>query len=87
MNERKRGLVCLFCGEGFGYEGEVPDEATLKAAFDHESICENNPYKTRINELENVLQIAYDRLVELKICGNTKKNDEIIKNIEQKLKR
>jgi len=54
MSDEKlaRSCVCMFCGEGFGYVGEKPDEATIKAAYDHESSCRNNPYLARIAELE-----------------------------------
>ena len=47
----ERGLVCLFCGEGFGYAGQTPDEATLKAACDHEALCPRNPYKAQVETL------------------------------------
>lgn len=49
--EQERGLVCCFCGEGFGYAGEKPDEATLKAACDHEAQCPKNPYLAKIARL------------------------------------
>jgi len=55
---RERGLVCLFCGKGFGYAGEKPDEATLKAACDHEAECPDNPYKKKIAELTEALKAA-----------------------------
>lgn len=50
-----RGLVCTFCGEGFGYVGKMPDEATLKAAVDHEKVCPRNPYKAEIARLTDTL--------------------------------
>ena len=51
--KRERGLVCLFCGEGFGYAGQAPDEATLKAACAHEALCPRNPYKAEIERLRD----------------------------------
>lgn len=54
-NKRGRGLICVFCGESFGYEGETPDEATLKAAVDHEKDCRKNPYKAEIAMLKEAL--------------------------------
>lgn len=50
------GIVCMFCGEGFGYEGQTPDEATLKSAADHERECPKNPYKARIASLEGAIK-------------------------------
>ena len=50
--KNERGLVCVFCGEGFGYAGKIPTEATLKAACDHEAQCVHNPYKAEIKRLE-----------------------------------
>lgn len=47
-----RALVCMFCGEGFGYSGETPDESTLKAAIEHEKECPKNPYKAEIERLK-----------------------------------
>ena len=55
-----RGLVCMFCGEGFGYAGESPDVATLKAAVDHETDCAKNPYKAEIERLTGVNKILAD---------------------------
>jgi hypothetical protein len=56
-----RGLVCVFCGEGFGYSGQTPDEATLKAAVDHEKECPNNPYKAEIEKLQQeVVQARHE---------------------------
>ena len=55
MGDKGRGLVCMFCGDGFGYEGSTPDESTLKAAFDHEKNCLKNPYKATIVSLEREL--------------------------------
>jgi hypothetical protein len=51
----ERGCVCMFCGKGFGYAGLTPDEATLKAAYEHEAECPRNPYKERIAKLEEAL--------------------------------
>jgi len=51
-NEPERGLVCLFCGEEFGYAGTKPDEKILQEACNHEAQCPENPYKKRIAELE-----------------------------------
>jgi hypothetical protein len=48
----ERGIVCCFCGEGFGYAGQKPDDATLKQAYEHEALCPDNPYLKRIRELE-----------------------------------
>jgi hypothetical protein len=54
--KRERGLVCLFCGEGFGYAGQTPDEATLKAACDHEALCPRNPYKAEVERLREYIR-------------------------------
>ncbi len=56
MSETGRGLVCMFCGEGFGYEGSTPDEATLKAAVAHEKECPKNPYKAEIALYKGLLE-------------------------------
>ena len=53
---QERGIVCMFCGEGFGYAGEKPDDETMKAAVDHEKTCLENPYLKRIAELETELR-------------------------------
>ena len=55
--KRERGLVCLFCNEGFGYAGQTPDEATLKAACGHEALCPRNPYKAEISRLRDALGV------------------------------
>jgi hypothetical protein len=39
----------MFCREGFGYEGETPDEETIKAAYEHESKCPLNPYLQKLD--------------------------------------
>jgi hypothetical protein len=49
-----RGLVCVFCGMGFGYAGQEPDEETLKDACEHEAHCPKNPYLEEIAELKNL---------------------------------
>jgi hypothetical protein len=51
--QHERGLVCLFCGEGFGYAGQEPSEEILRTAVEHEAKCLNNPYKARIIQLES----------------------------------
>ena len=50
---KRRGLVCCYCGEGFGYAGETPDEDTLKAAYQHEANCIHNPYIAEIKRLRD----------------------------------
>ena len=52
----KRGIVCCFCGEAWGYEGDNPTDALLKAAVDHEAECPRNPYISEINTLRNALR-------------------------------
>lgn len=52
---KQRGLVCMFCGEGFGYVGDKPDEITIKTAYEHEAKCSNNPYKAEIERLKAAL--------------------------------
>ena len=52
----KRGLVCCFCGEGWGYEGEQPTEALLKEAVDHEAQRPRNPYLSEISRLRSTLE-------------------------------
>lgn len=56
MSEEKRGMICAFCGEGFGYAGEKPDEATLKKAYEHEAICPKNPYKKEVEDLKDSIR-------------------------------
>jgi len=62
MSKEGRGLVCVFCGEGFGYSGETPDEETLRAAVDHEKDCPNNPYKAQIARFREAIDslMAWD---------------------------
>jgi len=50
--QTSRGLVCMFCGEGFGYVGQTPTSEELERAYNHEKECPNNPYLKRIAELE-----------------------------------
>ena len=47
-----RALVCCFCGRAWSYDGTAPKEPLLKEAYDHEAVCEKNPYKARIHQLE-----------------------------------
>ena len=54
----ERGIVCMFCGEGFGYCGEKPDDETMKAAVDHEKVCPENPYLAEISDLKGKFRIA-----------------------------
>jgi len=65
----KRGLVCMFCGEGFGYAGKTPDEATVKAAYGHEAECTRNPYKARIGDLQAALSSLTSVLQQMACCG------------------
>ena len=59
--ERPRGLVCCFCGEAWGYEGEQPTEALLREAMDHEAKCPKNPYVAEIKRLkERLIQETAD---------------------------
>ena len=51
-----RGLVCCFCGEGWGYEGEKPTEDLLKEAVGHEAKCPRNPYLSEISRLRAALE-------------------------------
>lgn len=50
--ETERACVCMFCGAAFGYAGTTPDEATVRAACEHEAKCERNPYLLRIAKVE-----------------------------------
>ena len=52
MSERKRGIICAYCGMAWGYEGESPTPELIKEACDHESICEKNPYTAQIRNLK-----------------------------------
>jgi hypothetical protein len=61
---RKRGLVCMFCGEAWGYEGEQPTEALLKDAVEHEAKCPRNPYLAEIASLRHALSVIERRLRE-----------------------
>jgi len=56
-NKQNRGLVCMFCGEVFGYAGQIPDEVTIKTALDHEALCPHNPYKAEISRLRDALGV------------------------------
>lgn len=51
-----RALVCCFCGKAWSYDGTAPKEPLLKEAYDHESVCEKNPYLTQITELVTALR-------------------------------
>lgn len=51
MSERKRGIVCAYCGMAWGYEGETPSTELIKEACNHESVCEKNPYISQISNL------------------------------------
>ena len=68
----ERGLICVFCGKGFGYAGKIPTEATLKAACDHEAQCVHNPYKAEIKRLEARCKELEVEVATLKCCGNCK---------------
>lgn len=57
----KRGIVCAFCGEAWGYDGEQPTEEMLKAAVEHEAQCPKNPYR-------NLVQRLYALVVEHHEC-------------------
>ena len=50
--ETERACVCMFCGAAFGYAGTTPDEATVRAACEHEAKCERNPYLLHIAKVE-----------------------------------
>ena len=52
-----RGVVCYFCGKGWGCAGETPDAATFKAACDHEAECPRNPYKAAIASLAVMVDV------------------------------
>ena len=60
--KRERGIVCAFCGEGFGYAGEIPDDDTLKKAFEHEAICPKNPYKKEVNSLKDAIRLLLNEV-------------------------
>lgn len=66
MPEQERGLVCCFCGAGFGYGGEKPNEDILKAACDHEAKCPKNPYLATIAHLVEAL----NRFLDSSACTN-----------------
>lgn len=55
---QERGILCMFCGEGFGYAGDKPDDETMKAAVNHEKDCPKNPYTYRIKMLEDLIREA-----------------------------
>lgn len=52
MSERKRGIICAYCGMAWGYEDASPTPELIKEACDHESVCEKNPYTAQIRELQ-----------------------------------
>lgn len=52
----ERGLVCVFCGEGFGYVGETPTDEELEQAVNHEKKCPKNPYIAKIDRLKSELK-------------------------------
>ena len=49
---KRRGIVCVFCGQGWGYEGDDPTDELIKEALDHESKCLRNPYIEEIERLK-----------------------------------
>ena len=51
-----RALVCCFCGKAWSYDGESPKDPLLKEAYDHEAVCEKNPYLAQITELVTALR-------------------------------
>lgn len=53
---KERGIVCCFCGKGWGYVGKKPTERVLRVAVDHEKRCPKNPYSARIKLLEKTLK-------------------------------
>ena len=52
----ERGIVCMFCGKGWGYVGEEPKEEDIKSACDHEAKCDKNPYLQEIARLRKAIQ-------------------------------
>lgn len=51
-----RALVCCFCGKAWSYNGTAPKEPLLKEAYEHEAVCEKNPYLAQITELVTALR-------------------------------
>jgi len=51
-----RALVCCFCGKSWSYDGTAPKDPLLKEAYDHEAVCEKNPYLAQITELATALR-------------------------------
>ena len=86
----ERGLVCCFCGKGFGYAGTKPDEAIPKAACDHEAVCPKNPYLAEITTLrshlerkDNDLQIEVKAMN--KACRELAEKDKQIEELHKSL--
>ena len=74
--EKERGIVCMFCGKGFGYVGEKPDDETMNAAINHEKVCPKNPYiaeiaklAARVELLESVVKAQARLLVAYRVGG------------------
>lgn len=44
-------LVCCFCGQAWGYEGDQPTDELMAEAINHEKICPKNPYTAEIDSL------------------------------------
>lgn len=70
MSERKRGIICAYCGMAWGYDDESPTPELIKEACDHESICEKNPYTAQIRNLKRELAEARELLASEKITRN-----------------
>ena len=62
MSERKRGIVCAYCGMAWGYEGETPTPELIKEACDHEAVCVKNPYTAQIRNLKRERDEAREAL-------------------------
>lgn len=80
----KRGIVCCFCGEAWGYEEEEPTQELIKQAVDHEKICPQNPYLARIKELEQKIE-EYETKGGIGQCVGCDSRDEAIKELEERL--
>ena len=62
MSERKRGIICAYCGMAWGYDDESPTPELIKEACDHEAICEKNPYTAQIRNLKQERDEAREEL-------------------------
>ena len=70
MSERKRGIICAYCGMAWGYDDESPTPELIKEACDHETICVKNPYTAQIRNLKRERDEAMEQAQRLRVQLN-----------------